>query len=199
MMTKYTATFETLNYLNEADLLSAAQKGDLDAFNQIVLSYQDRIFNLASRILGDQNSAEDITQKTFLTAYLNMPRFRNGSFQSWLYRIAANACYDELRRNKRRPTMSLDDEDNAEERLLPYYDVSGTKNLPEKEYEKHELEQTVQQALNQLDADQRTAVVLVDLQEFDYKEAAQILGVPIGTVKSRLARARLRLRDLLST
>ncbi len=197
-MTKYATTFETLTHLNEADLVSAAQKGDLDAFNQIVLSYQDRIFALATRMLGDQDSADDITQKTFLTAFLNMPRFRNGSFQSWLYRIATNACYDELRRNKRRPTISLDDEDDAEERLLPLYDFSGTKNLPEKEYEKHELEQTIQAALNQLDADQRTVVVLVDLQELDYKEAAQILGVPIGTVRSRLARARLRLRDFLS-
>ncbi len=199
MMTKYATTFETLTHLNAADLVLAAQKGDLDAFNQIVLSYQDKIFGLASRILGDRDSAEDITQNTFLTAYLNLPRFRNGSFQIWLYRIATNACYDELRRNKRRPTISLDEEDDAEERFLPHYDVSGTKNLPEKEYEKRELAQAVQQALNQLDADQRTAVVLADLQEFDYKEAAQILGVPIGTVKSRLARARLRLRDLLST
>ena len=199
MMTKYATTFETLTHLNEVNLVLAAKKGDLDAFNQIVLSYQDRIFGLASRILGDQDSAEDITQNTFLTAYLNLPHFRNGSFQSWLYRIATNACYDELRRNKRRPTMSLDDEDDAEERLLPHYEFLGKNNLPEEESEKHELEQTVQQALNQLDADQRTAVVLVDLQEFDYKDAAQILGVPIGTLKSRLARARLRLRDLLST
>jgi len=198
-MTKYAATFDTLTHLNEAGLVLAAQKGDLEAFNQLVLSYQDRIFALALRIIGDQDSAEDITQNTFLTAYLNLPRFRNGSFQSWLYRIATNACYDELRRNKRHPTMSLNHEDDVEERLLPHYDVSGPKNLPEKEYGKLELEQTIQHALNQLDADQRTAVVLADLQDFDYKEAAQILGVPIGTLKSRLARARLRLHDLLST
>src|SRR5512135_416087 len=100
-MTKYATTFETLTHLNEADLVLAAQKGDLDAFNQIVLSYQDRIFALASRILGDQDSAEDITQNAFLTAYLNLPRFRNGSFRNWLCRIATNACLDELRRHKR--------------------------------------------------------------------------------------------------
>src|SRR5512143_282723 len=89
------------------DLVLAAQKGDLESFNQLVLSYQDRIFNLAVRILGDVDLAEDITQNTFLSAYRCLPRFRNGSFHSWLYRIATNACYDEYRRRKKHPVMSL--------------------------------------------------------------------------------------------
>jgi RNA polymerase sigma factor (sigma-70 family) len=164
-----------------------------------VLFYQDRIFSLAARILGEEDSAEDITQNTFLTAYLNLPRFRNGSFRSWLYRIATNACLDELRRHKRYPVLSLENEDDAEERLSPLYDFPGPSILPEREAERHELEQAVKQVLNQLDADRRAVVVLVDLQDFDYQEAAQILGVPIGTVKSRLARARLQLRHVLNT
>lgn len=197
--TNYVASRESLTGSNEADLVWAAQKGDLEAFNQIVLLYQDRIYALALRILGDEDSAEDITQNTFLTAYRSLPRFRNGSFSSWLYRIATNACYDEIRRRKRHPLLSLEYEDESEEGLLPFYDLSDANILPEKEFERHELEQTVQQALNRLDADQRAVVVLVDLQEFDYQEAAQILGVPLGTVKSRLARARLRLSHLLGT
>jgi len=199
MLTSYTGTHETIISLNEADLVLAAQKGDLEAFNQLVLSYQDRIFNLAARILGDNDLAEDITQNTFLTAYLNLPRFRNGSFRSWLYRIATNLCYDVHRRHKRYPVLSLENEVLAEERISPLNDFSGSSIMPEMEVERRELEQVIQQALNRLDADQRTIVVLIDQQDFDYAEAAQILRIPIGTVKSRLARARLRLRQLLST
>ena len=199
MLTSYTGTHETIISLNEADLVLAAQKGDLEAFNQLVLSYQDRIFNLAARILGDNDLAEDITQNTFLTAYLNLPRFRNGSFRSWLYRIATNLCYDVHRRHKRYPVLSLENEVLAEERISPLHDFSGSSIMPEMEVERRELEQVIQQALNRLDADQRTIVVLIDQQDFDYAEAAQILRIPIGTVKSRLARARLRLRQLLST
>jgi RNA polymerase sigma-70 factor (ECF subfamily) len=106
---------------------------------------------------------------------------------------------DELRRHKRYPVVSLENEDDAEERLSSLYDFPGPNILPEREAERHELEQAVKQALNQLDADRRVVVVLVDLQDLDYQGAAQILGLPIGTVKSRLARARLQLHHLLNT
>lgn len=198
MMTSYTGTRESLIGSDETDLVVAAQKGDLEAFNQLVLAYQDRIFNLAARILGDNDLAGDITQNTFLTAYLNLPRFRNGSFRSWLYRIATNACYDEFRKHKRYTVLSIENEDIAEERLLPLYDFSGSNTLPEMEVERHELEQVVQKALSRLDVDQRSVVVLVDIQDVDYHEAAHILGIPVGTVKSRLARARMRLQQLLN-
>ncbi len=184
---------------NETNLVRVAQKGDLDAFNQLVLSYQDGIFNLAARIIGDEDAAEDITQNTFLAAYLNLRGFRNGSFRGWLYRIATNLCYDVHRRHKRYPVLPIDDKDLAEEKLSPLFDFSSSSVLPETELERHELEQVIRHALNQLDPDQRTVVVLVDLQDFDYREAAQILGIPVGTVKSRLARARVRLHQILST
>lgn len=198
MIMRYAASLVSSIDDDESDLVRVAQKGDSDAFNQLVLSYQDGIYNLAARILGDEDAAEDITQNTFLTAYLNLPRFRNGSFRAWLYRIATNLCYDVHRRNKRYTVLPIDDKDLAEEKLLPLYDFSGSKILPETELERHELEQTVRYALDQLDPDQRTVVVLVDLQDFDYREASSILGIPIGTVKSRLARARMRLHQLLS-
>jgi RNA polymerase sigma factor (sigma-70 family) len=182
----------------EANLVRVAQKGDRDAFNRLVLSYQDRIFSLAARILGDENAADDITQNTFLSAYLNLPRFRNGSFRSWLYRIATNLCYDVLRKYKRHPVLSIENKDLPEESLIPLDDFSGSSVFPEAEVERLELQQAVQHALNQLDKDHRMVIVLVDIQEFDYRETAQILGIPIGTVKSRLARARLRLTQFLS-
>jgi RNA polymerase sigma-70 factor (ECF subfamily) len=169
----------------ESELILAARKGDLDAFNQLVLRYQDRIYNLAVRILGDEDDAGDITQNTFLTAYLNLPRFRNDSFRSWLYRIATNACYDIFRQHKRHPVMSMENEDLVDEKLFPLDNFSSSNMMPEAEFDRHELEEVVQHALIQLDMDQRTVVILVDQQQFDYREAAQVLGIPIGTVKSR--------------
>jgi len=198
MITEYPATHQSFIGLNEVDLVRAAQKGDLEAFNRMVLYYQEKVFNLALRILGDEDSAADITQNTFLAAYRGLAGFRNGSFRFWLYRIATNACIDEIRRHKKNPLLSLEEEDEMEERSVPFYGLAGLPVLPEKEYERHEFEQGIQQAFDQLDTNQRTVVVLVDLLEFDYREAAQMLGLPMGTVKSRLARARLRLRYLLS-
>ena len=197
--TSYAAVQENSKGSSETTLILNARKGDLDAFNQLVLSYQDRIYSLAARILGDQDLAEDIAQNTFLTAYLNLPSFRNGSFRGWIYRIATNLCYDVYRRNKRYPVSSLENEILAEERISPLHDFSSSSIMPEMEVERHELEQVIQQALDRLDADQRTIIVLIDQQDFNYAEAAQVLGIPVGTVKSRLARARLRLRQLLST
>ncbi len=198
-MTSYAADRANSSTPNEVGLISDARQGDQDAFNTLVLRYQDRIYNLAARILGDDDLAQDITQNTFLTAYLNLSRFRNGSFRSWLYRIATNACYDEFRRHKRYPVQSLEAENIEESRLSPFSDVTAASVLPEIEHDRRELEQMIQNALDKLDPDQRTVVVLVDQQELDYQEAAQVLGVPIGTIKSRLARARLRLRQLLYT
>jgi len=189
---------ESSNSPNETVLILRARQGDLDAFNQLVLNYQDRIYNLAVHILGDDYAADDITQNTFLTAYLKLPHFRNGSFRSWLSRIATNACYDVYRLNKRHPVMSMEDKDLAEERISPLDDLLSSSQLPEIELERHELAHIVQRALEQLDMDQRAVVILVDQQDFDYLEAAQVLGIPIGTVKSRLARARMRLCQILS-
>jgi RNA polymerase sigma factor (sigma-70 family) len=180
---------------NDSQLALMAKEGDLGAFNELVLLHQDAIYNLAYRILGDADSAEDITQDAFLSAYRNLPRFRNGSFRSWLFRIAMNACFDELRRHKRHPMLPIESEDGSEEDLIPAYDMSIPQFSPEREYEQHELRQAIQRALNLLDPGQRAAVVLVDIQDLNYQDAAEVLQVPIGTVKSRLARARMQLRQ----
>ncbi len=198
MFTRYAGGQASQAASSEDTLIMAAQKGDVQAFNQLILSYQDRIFNLAMRIMGDTNLADDITQNTFLSAYLNLRNFRNGSFRSWLYRIATNACYDEYRRRKTHTVLSIDDQEVPEERLSPIADFSASSVLPETENDRRELERVIQSALNQLEPQQRMVVVLVDQQELDYRESAQILGIPVGTVKSRLARARSQLRKLLS-
>jgi RNA polymerase sigma-70 factor (ECF subfamily) len=196
--TSYEVFQESTNTPKETALILSARQGDLDAFNQLVLEYQDRIYNLAVRILGDDYGAEDITQNTFLKAYLELPRFRNGSFRSWLYQIATHACYDVYRQYKRHPVVSMGNKDLEEERISSLDDFSSSSQFPEIELERHELARIVQRALNQLQIDQRTVVILVDQQEFDYREAAKVMGIPVGTVKSRLARARMRLHQILS-
>ncbi len=199
MITKYTTKREDLPGLSEADLLLAAQKGDLDAFNRIVLLYQDEIFALAVWILGDEDTAGEVAQATFLAAYRNLSRFRNGSFRLWLCRGVIKACYEELRRRKSHLRQPLEVEGGAEVPPLPGDAIPISFASLENAYEGREFERQVQQVLNQLDADRRIAIVLVDLQDFSYQEAAQILGVPVGKVKSRLTRARLQLRLLLSS
>lgn len=181
----------------EAHLILAARKGDQEAFNELVLLNQDAVYNLAYRLSGEADLAEDITQDTFLIAYRSLPGFRNGSFKSWLIRIATNACYDEFRRRKRHPVAPIETEDRSEENLIARYDWPVPQLSPEQWIMQHEFEQTIQQALNMLDPDQRVVVVLADLQEMDYLEVAQVLRIPIGTVKSRLARGRRVLRQLL--
>ena len=183
---------------SEVDLVRDAKRGDREAFNRLVLAYQDVIFNLAVRTLGCEDLADDITQITFLTAYAQLPRFRDGSFRGWLYRIATNACYDEFRRHKRHPVLSIDGHDLADEHMSSLYEPPSPGASPEMQAELEERAQLVQSALSQLDADQRMVVILVDLQEFDYREAALVLKIPVGTVKSRLSRARAHLQAILS-
>jgi RNA polymerase sigma factor (sigma-70 family) len=194
---EYSAIRENRISSDESQLVLVAQKGNLEAFNELVLMYQDAVYNLAYRILGDSDSAEDITQNSFLIAFRSLHGFRNGSFRSWLFRIATNACYDELRRRGRHPLLSIESADETEERFFPLYDLSRPEISPEQECVQHELEQAVQQALNALEPDQRAVIVLVDLQDMDYQEAANVLQIPIGTVKSRLARGREHLRQII--
>jgi RNA polymerase sigma-70 factor (ECF subfamily) len=185
--------------MDEAALIKLAKKGDLDAFNRLVLAYQDLAFNVAFRVMGEEAGAADATQEAFISAYKGIRRFRGGSFRSWLLRIVTNACYDELRRRKRKPAISLEalvsEPDPVETEVAPSF--ATRPELPEQAAERSELNQAIQDCLMDLPEDFRTVAVLVDVQEFDYQEVADVIGKPLGTVKSRLARARARLRDCL--
>lgn len=184
--------------MDETFLIEGAKNGDTDAFNRLVLAYQTRVYNLAYRILGDEASAEDITQTTFLAAYQNLSGFRGGSYLAWILRIATNQCYDSLRYKKRHPTTPLEpgeDEDDSPESPAWMSDTTGG---PEDQLDQAELEHAIQHCLNSLPVEYRTVAVLVDVQGMDYEAAAVVIKTPLGTIKSRLARARLRLRDCLT-
>ncbi len=179
-------------------MIQAARGGDLDSFNRLVIAYQDLVYNQAYRMIGEEESADDATQNAFISAYNHLSSFRGGSFKAWLLRIVTNACYDELRRRKRRPTIPLEPlDDSGEEVESPSWMVDPS-DPPEEQVQRVELQNAIQHCLDKLPDDFRSAVVMVDVQGLDYSEAAESIGTPIGTIKSRLARARLRLRDCLS-
>jgi RNA polymerase sigma-70 factor, ECF subfamily len=183
--------------MNEQALIQDAQGGSLDAFNALILHYQDSVFNTALRILGDEDLASDATQEAFLSAFRSITSFRGGSFKAWLMRTVTNACYDELRRQKRRPTIPLEPEtDEGEEMDSPRW-LADTNMSPEQEAEADEVEHAIQHCLNNLPVEFKTVVVMADIQGMDYSEVAIAVRVPLGTIKSRLARARLRLRECL--
>lgn len=183
--------------MDEPALIEEARRGDLNAFNRLVLAYQDSVYNQVYRILGDAHAADDATQETFISAYTNLKSFRGGSFRYWLLRIATNLCYDELRRRKRRPAMPLEPLDDSGEEIESPAWLADPRESPEQRAERLELGQAIQRCLDELPPEFKVAVVLVDIQGMDYQEAAQMIGKPVGTVKSRLARGRLRLRTCL--
>jgi RNA polymerase sigma-70 factor (ECF subfamily) len=182
---------------DEEELISLSTRGDLDAFNRLVERYQRPLYNLCLRMLASAQSAEDATQEAFIAAYRSVHRFRgsqSGGFRAWLFRIAVNACYDEMRRRKARPSVSLDAPRGESGRPL---DVPNPGPTLEERAQTAELGGAIEDALNALPSDQRLAVVLCDVQGMEYAEIALVMGVSLGTVKSRINRARSRLRERL--
>jgi RNA polymerase sigma-70 factor, ECF subfamily len=165
----------------------------LDAFNALVLDYQTLVYNLCHRLLGQAQVAEDTTQETFLNAWRSISGLRGESFRPWLLRIAANLCRDELRRGARRPSSSLD---LALEAGMPEPEGSGAS--PETSAINTDLRVRLEAALRQLPAERRLAVVLCDVEGLDYSEIAQVMNTSLGTVKSRIARGRLQMRQLMA-
>jgi RNA polymerase sigma-70 factor (ECF subfamily) len=180
--------------MDEASLIADVQKGRVDAFNELVLTYQSQVYNLAYRIMGDPASAADATQDAFISAYRSLSRFRGGSFKSYLLRIVTNRCYDELRRRKRRPATSFEDV-GVDEDANPML-TDGGEN-PEEYTEWQEVADVIQTGIETLPPDQRVTLVLSDVQGMSYQEIAEVTEVALGTVKSRLARGRAKLRDYL--
>jgi len=186
--------------MDEAALIADARRGDVEAFNQLVLAHQSKAFNLAYRITGDSDSAADATQEAFLSAYRSLSSYRGGSFRAWLLRIVTNACYDELRRRKRRPAESLEEMEEAS----PTGDGVATEDVffaanegPEASAERAEVTRAIERCLLSLPSEFRIVVILADILALDYSEVASAMGSPVGTVRSRLARARARLRQCL--
>ena len=185
--------------MNEDLLIQSAQSGDLDAFNQLILRYQNLLFSISLRILGDEDTAADALQEALISAFRKLNTFRGGSLRSWLARIVVNSCYDELRRRRRQSTVSFEQLDADGEEIEPDYWLIDPSADLEAQYQAIELESAIHKCLSSLPADYRAIFVLVDVECMSYEEAAAVVRVPIGTVKSRLARARMQMRKALQS
>lgn len=180
---------------DEQAVIKRAKRGDLDAFNQLVLAYQDAVYTVTYRIMGDGESAADATQDTFITAYRRLETYHGGNFRAWLLRVATNTCYDALRYHKRRPATHLDDlvgEDYDDGPPIP--DPIAT---PEETIQQIELSEAIQRCIQGLSDDQRVVLVMSDIEGYSYQEIADTVAVQLGTIKSRLSRARVNLRHCL--
>jgi RNA polymerase sigma-70 factor, ECF subfamily len=189
---------ERIILMDEQELAQAAKQGDLDAFNRLVMIYQDMAFNVAYRLMSDEDAAADAAQDAFISAFRSLRSFRGGSFRAWLMRIVTNKCYDELRRRKRRPSIPLEplNTEDQEEIESPRW-LADDSPTPAENIETLELDRAIQHCLQRLQDDFRSVVIMIDIEGMDYQEAAQIIKKPLGTIKSRLARARVRLQNCL--
>lgn len=185
---------EPLVQIDEVRWVRDAQQGNVEAFNNLVERYQTYVFSVAYRTLGNPDDAADAVQDAFLSAFRAIGDFRGGSFKSWVTRIVVNACYDARRAARRRPATSMEAiiEEAGE---APWADTSAED--PEGLALSRAALATIEVALSELPKEQRLAVVLVDVEGLTYEEAAVAMDCALGTVRSRLARARARLRDAL--
>ena len=184
---------------NDADLIYAFRRGDHAAFQKIVLKYQDRVYNLCYRFLGDKQEAEDSAQDIFIKVYKALKGFRlKSSFYTWLYRIVINTCKNRVKSlDYRRSKLKVSIDDNQGEKEHNISAVLDLNDLPDISLEKKEKIDRIQEAINSLPPDQKTMVILRDIEGLSYDEIADITNNRLGTVKSKLSRARLSLRNKL--
>ena len=185
---------------NEEKYLTMAVQGSLEAFNSLVTYYQTAVYNTALRIMCDAARADDITQTAFINAWKHIGNFNGNSFKPWILRITINACYDELRRMKRHPEQELvpQSQDSEEENEdVPW--LIDPSESPVEQIERQDRQESIKDCFESLPDVYRAVFLLIDIHEMDYQTVADTLKVPLGTVKSRLLRARLRMRDCLKS
>jgi RNA polymerase sigma-70 factor, ECF subfamily len=187
---------------DDEELIVRSQRGDVDAFNRLVLRYQQTMFGVIYRTLGDYDAAADVTQDAFISAFRGIQSYRGGSsFRAWLLRIGSNAACDHWRRVQRRPAESLEalteDEEAQSVSALAALATEGVEGNPEERVLTQELQELIQQGIQQLTLDQRVAMVLCDIEGLSYEEIAAATQATMGTVRSRISRARAKLRGYL--
>ena len=183
------------NYeLTDEELIKKFQEGDVGAYNQIVYRYKDRLLNFIYRFLNDLDRSEDLVQDTLLKLYTHKNAYREiAKFSTWLYTIAANLARTELRKIKRRKTFTVTELSRDDREFI----IASTDEGPGEEGLSQNFEKNVQRALAELPDDFKTIIILRDIQELSYDEISKIVEVPLGTVKSRINRGRVKLQELL--
>ena len=181
----------------EKTLIQAAQRGDLESFNLLILRYQNLLFGIALRLLNDEDAAADAVQEALISAFRRFDTFRGDSLRSWLARVVVNACYDEMRKKRRQHSIPLEQFNSDGEEIETSFWLVDPESDPETKFESFELENALQKSLDKLQPIYRLMLVLVDIEGLSYEEAAVAAHVPVGTVKSRLARARSQMQKSL--
>jgi len=182
----------------EKELVKRAQDGDVAAFEALIADYQKRIFSIAYRMIPNPDDAADLTQEVIVKIFKNLDKFQGSSkFSTWVYRIATNTCLDELKKTRRYTTYSLDKEIETEEGSL-MGELPDNSPTPEQAAERKAVQTAVRIAIGRLGEEHKKVIVLRDLQGLSYEEIAEIIGCSVGTVKSRISRARENLKKILS-
>ncbi len=183
---------------NELNLIIKAQGGDVIAFEELIESYQKTIFSIAYRIAGNPDDAADMTQEVLVKFFKNLNKFKgNSKFSTWLYRVATNTCLDERKRTIRHMNYSLDQEIETDEGAFAG-ELADTSPTPEESAERHAIKGAINLAISKLKDEHKKVIILRDIQGFSYDEIAKIMHCSTGTVKSRINRARLQLKKILS-
>jgi len=177
--------------------LKKSQEGDVDSFEKLIAKHQQKVYNIAYRMMGNEEDAKDAAQEALIKIYKNIGRFRGDSgFTTWVYRIAVNACKDELRKKKHN-VISLDKETETEEGSFKH-EFADQNLKPDELLEQAELNEIIQSSIQVLPEQNRVAIILRDIQGFSYEDISKVLDCPVGTVKSRINRGRKLLKDILS-
>ena len=180
--------------ISDEVLIKQFQNGDIRSFNQIVFRYKDRLLNFIYRFLNDLDRSEDLVQDTLLKLYTHKDSYKEiAKFSTWLYTIAANLARTELRKIKRRKTFSVTELSRDDREFI----IQGTDDGPSEIHSTEDIQKKIKKALADLPADFRTMIILRDIQELSYDEISKIMDVPLGTVKSRINRGRLKLQESL--
>lgn len=183
--------------MDETILIQKSQQGDMDAFEQLLLCYEKKVYTIAYKYMGNAEDASDLAQEALIKAYQSIGTFRGeSSFATWIGRITANRCLDELRKRKRLQTTSLDEELELEEGSVQK-EIASEKDTPEQHTVRQETVQYVQQKLAQMREEYRLVLVLRELEGHSYEDIAEMLNCSLGTVKSRISRARNYLKELV--
>ena len=183
--------------MDESNLISHAKQGDLNAFNELILQYQHLLFRIALRVMRDEMLADDMVQDACILAFQKLESFRDGSFRNWFARILVNRCYDELRRLRRQPVQYLESEDQDTDNRSTEDWLADSSLSPEALFEVRVLDVKIQNGLSTLSPKHRAILMFIDMENFSYLEVAEMLSIPVGTVKSSLARARMQMRNAM--
>lgn len=185
---------------DEKILLKNTSQGDIEAFEQLVESCAKKVYNIAYRLMGNYDDANDMAQEAFIKMYKNIHKFKGeSSFSTWAYRVVTNTCLDELRKRKRHRFVSADVNDENGLARMAHSQIADIGNSPEDVFEKKQIAQQISSSLDVLKSKQKSIIVLRDIEGLSYKEIANILRIPEGSVKSSLNRARAALRNILKS